>query len=316
MEVLEIIQPGIFTSIQDLGRYGYQEYGISICGAMERFALRVGNLLVGNAEGEAAIEITVVGPELKVVNDVTAAFTGAPFSPQVNGKTVPMWQSLLLSQGDRVSFVPRASQGLRAYLALGGGIAVRPVMGSCSTHVFSKLGGQGGRPLAQGDRLCVRNPIYPALRCLQADQIPIYPEEIVLRTIPGPQDDYFTAAGLETLFAGEYRVTSRSDRRGCVLEGPKIEHARGPDIISDGILPGCIQVPGDGMPIVLLADGQTTGGFTKIGTVISSDLDKLAQACPGQKVRFQPVDIDQAYRIFDAGEERIREIGSQILRGR
>jgi biotin-dependent carboxylase-like uncharacterized protein len=314
MEAIELIRPGILSSIQDLGRFGFQEYGISTSGAMDKFALRVANLLVGNDEGEAAVEMTVLGPELRVINNVTAAFTGAAFAPRVNGDPIPMWQSLLLRAGDIVSFSAGAPDiGFRAYLALGGGIAVPLVMGSRSTHIFSQLGGQDGRVLKAGDVLRVRNAVYPALRSLRSDQIPIYPEEILIRVIPGPQADYFTTAGMETLFSGEYQITSRSDRRGYVLEGPKIEHACGPDIISDGILPGCIQVPGDGMPIILLADCQTTGGFAKIGTVISSDLDRLGQACAGQKVRFQQVDMAQAYRIFDEAEDQLRSIKSHLL---
>jgi antagonist of KipI len=283
---------------------------------MDNFALRVGNLLVGNDEGEAAVEMTVLGPELRVLNDVTAAFTGAPFSPRVNGECIPMWQSLLLRRGDIVSLSAGApDSGVRAYLTLGGGIDVPLVMGSRSTHILSKLGGYCGRLLTKGDVLSVPNAIHPELRSLRADQIPTYPEELLIRVIPGPQADYFTLAGLETLFSGEYQITPRSDRRGYVLAGPKIEHARGPDIISDGILPGCIQVPGDGMPIILLADCQTTGGFAKIGTVISSDLDRLGQACPGQKVRFQRVDVAQAHRILHEMEDRMSNIRSYILNG-
>jgi len=314
MEAIELIRPGILSTIQDLGRFGYQEYGISTSGAMDKFALRVGNLLVGNEEGEAAIEMTALGPELKVLNDLTAAFTGADFSPQVNGDAVPMWQSLRLRAGDRVSFSATAPEaGLRAYMALGGGIDVPLVMGSRSTHVFSCLGGQAGRRLQARDVLHVRKASCPLLRSLRPDQIPSYPAEIPIRVILGPQADYFTTAGIETLFSGEYQITSRSDRRGYVLDGPKISHAHGPDIISDGILPGCIQVPGDGMPIVLLADCQTTGGFAKIGTVISSDLDKLGQASAGQTVRFQPVDMAQAYRIFDETEARMSDIRTALL---
>lgn len=317
MEAFEIVEPGVITSIQDLGRYGYQKYGVSVSGAMDKFALRVGNLLVGNDEGEAGIEMTIRGPRFRVLNDLMAAFTGGEFCPRINGNPVRMWQSLLLNRGDMISFsagVPKS--GFRAYMAISGGIDVPLVMGSRSTHALSKLGGLEGRPLARGDVVCMRREVYSLPRSLNADEIPTYPEEVLLRAVPGPQDDYFSPAGLETFFSREYRITAKADRRGYRLDGPKIEHVHGPDILSDGVLPGAVQVPGDGMPIILLHDGGTSGGYSKIATVISPDLDKLAQACPGQKIRFQKVDIAQARRILVEAEDKIREIKSHIVCGR
>jgi len=313
MTVVEVLSPGMLSTIQDLGRFGYQKYGVSVSGAMDKFAIRVGNLLVGNNEGAAAIEMTVLGPKLKLHSDLTVAFTGGDFCPQVNGNTVPMWQPLALMQGDIISFSRKSPKcGFRAYMTASGGIDVPLVLGSRSTHLLSKLGGLG-RPLAKGDGLQVfRSATQPAYRGLRADQIPEYGNDWEIRVLPGPQDDYFKDNGLETFYSETYQITPEANRMGYRLKGPLVEHRQGADILSDATPPGSIQVPGDGMPIILLADCQTTGGYSKIGAVISPDQDKLAQAAIGDRLRFQKVDIAQAYLERDAMEEKIRKIKSYI----
>ena len=316
MEALEVLQPGVLSTIQDLGRYGYQQYGVSVSGAMDKFALRVANLLVGNGEGEAGVEMTALGPRLRALADLTAAFTGGDFSPEINGGTAGMWKSLTLRKGDIVSFSPTAPErGFRAYMAVTGGIDVPLVMGSRSTHLLSKLGGLQ-RPLAKGDILQGRKVgKISGRRVLKSDQIPVYSKESIIRVVPGPQDDYFTPAGMRTFFSGEYEITTKADRMGYRLQGPKIEHKGGADILTDATPPGSIQIPGDGMPIILLADGQTSGGYSKIGVVISSDQDRLAQAQPGEKIKFERVDISQAYRILEQTEEKIKKIKKLIADG-
>ena len=315
MNALEVLQPGAFTTVQDLGRFGYQKYGVSISGAMDRFALRIANLLVGNEEGEAALEATVLGPRLKALRDLRAAFTGADLSPQVNGRAVPMWSALPIAEGEVISFgLPRT--GCRGYLALRGGIDFPLVMGSRSVHTRSNLGGEG-RALVQGDLLGVREGrtgveehVFPFLA---ADQVPAYGKEWEVRVVLGPQDDYFTRRGIETFLGAEYTITPQSDRMGYRLKGPKIEHRAGPDVLTDATPPGSVQVPGDGMPIVLLADGQTTGGYSKIAVVTSVDQDLLAQAKPGDQVRFRRVTVVAAQRLVGEMEKKVQNIKNDLF---
>jgi len=310
MHVFEVIQPGAFTTIQDLGRYGYQKYGVSISGAMDRFALRVGNLLVGNEEGEAAVEATVIGPKLEALEDVRVAITGADLSPEIDGKPALMWRALHISEGSILSFgAPKT--GCRAYLAVSRGIDFPVVMGSRSIHTRSNLGGEG-RALAKGDVIKIRdtgvgNQTSGSCR-LAEDLVPLYGRQWKVRVVLGPQNDTFTRRGIETFLSSEYEITPQADRMGYRLKGPKIAHKAGPDILTDATPPGSIQVPGDGMPIILLADGQTTGGYSKIATVISVDQDLLAQARPGDKVRFQRVTITEAHRLLEEMGKKILEI--------
>ncbi len=316
MEALEILQPGAFTTIQDLGRYGYQKYGVSISGAMDRFALRLANLLVGNEEGAAAMEATVIGPKLKALQNLKAAIGGADLSHAINGKPAPLWRALKMKQGDLLSFGPPKS-GCRAYLAVAGGIDMPLVMGSRSIHTRSGLGGKG-RALVKGDILTVtdsankqaeQSPYYR----MPPDRVPVYRGDYRLRVILGPQKDSFTRRGIETFLNQEYTITPQADRMGYRLRGPKIEHKTGADILTDATPPGSIQVPGDGMPIILLADGQTTGGYAKIGVVVSVDQDLLAQAKPGDRVRFEEVSIREAHALLAEQGDTIRAIAKAFL---
>ena len=310
MVAFEVIQPGAFTTVQDLGRYGYQKYGVSISGAMDRFALRVANLLVGNEEGEAAVEATVIGPKLKALGNVRIAITGADLSPEIDGKPVHMWRASQVSEGSTLSFGAPKS-GCRSYLAVSGGIDFPVVMGSRSIHTRSNLGGNG-RALAKGDLIKIKESEVRSQESgayqLTEGLVPAYGREWKVRVVMGPQNDYFTRRGIETFLSSEYEITAQADRMGYRLKGPDIEHKGGPDILTDATPPGSIQVPGDGMPIILLADGQTTGGYSKIATVISVDQDLLAQARPGDKVRFQRVTITEAHRLLEEMEKKIMEI--------
>ncbi|MFH1756725.1 MAG: biotin-dependent carboxyltransferase family protein [Pseudomonadota bacterium] len=315
MEALEILLPGAFTTIQDLGRYGYQKYGVSISGAMDRFALRVANLLVGNEEGEAAVEATVVGPKLKALQKSLVAFTGADLSPAINGKPALMWRALEIQEGEVISFGPPKS-GCRAYVAIAGGIDIPLVMGSRSIHTRSSLGGNG-RALAKGDVIKRKDPgiriQVPASFSLPEGLLPVYDKNWRVRVILGPQSDYFTRRGIGTFLSSEYEITPQADRMGYRLQGPKIEHKAGADIFTDATPPGSIQVPGDGMPIILLADGQTTGGYSKIGVVIAVDQDLLAQAKPGDRVRFQRVTLHEAHGLLLEREKNIQAILKTFL---
>lgn len=311
MKTIEVIRPGLLTTVQDSGRYGYQQYGVPVCGAMDGYAFTVANLLVGNDEWDACLEISLLGPCLRVLNDTVVAVTGADLNPTVNDKPLSMWEAARVRCGDIISFgEPRT--GCRGYLAIAGGIDVPEVMGSRSTYVRSRLGGLDGRPIRSGDSLDTggSRPVLTAK--LPRQYIPDLMSENTLRVILGPQHDRFTEKGIHTFLGSEYTVTAQADRMGCRLEGPPIEHIHGADIVSDGIPPGAVQVPADGLPIVLLADRQTTGGYTKIATVSTIDLSKVAQAQLGDRVRFLEIARSEAHRLLSEYRDTINGIKHYI----
>ncbi len=314
MDTFEVLQPGPLSTVQDLGRYGYQQYGVPPSGAIDNYAFRIGNLLVGNEETAASLEITLFGCQLCVLKDTVIAITGADITPALNGDPLPMWESVSVDCGDRISF-PRLRSGCRAYLAVTGGIDVPRVMASASTYTKAGIGGLKGRKLRREDILQTAKaaPTTVGLR-VPPEHIPLYIQQIELRVILGPQENYFTEDGIRTFLQSKYTVSSQANRMGYRLEGPCIQHKENADIISDGIPFGAVQVPGDGLPIILLADRQTTGGYTKIATVISTDISKVAQAKPGDKVRFQQVTEDEARIALEEYEQRIQTV-SHLLRG-
>jgi len=314
VEVFEVVQPGLLTTVQDKGRHGYQQYGVPVSGAMDSYALMVANLLVGNGEGDACLEITVLGPRLRILGDTVVSITGADLSPAVNNNPIPMWEAVKVCSGDTISF-GHPKGGCRSYLAVAGGIDVPEVMGSRSTYVKSRLGGLEGRPLRSGDRLRAgETRVEISAKKLLPQYIPEYKAENELRVILGPQDDYFTERGIQTFLHSEYVISIQADRMGYRLEGPPIEHKAGADIISDGVLLGAVQVPGDGLPIILLADRQTTGGYVKIATVSTVDLSKLAQAEPGDRVRFLQVTEEEAYQLLREYDRTIDALKQHMQR--
>lgn len=293
---LQIIQPGMLTAVQDKGRFGYQRFGMPVAGAMDAFALRAANLLVGNPDSAAAIESTVLGPQIKFLAAARIAITGAAVAPLIDDQPIPMWQSLSIPQNAVLTF-RRPQDGMRAYLAVAGGIDVPLVMGSRSTYAKAAIGGLRGRPLKAGDTLSAfETPpdSMPARRRMPPDAIPAYGSEQTLRVILGPQHSAFTQRGIDTFLNSTYTVSIYSDRMGYRLDGPAIEHKDGADVISDGTPMGAVQVPGDGKPIVLLSDRGTTGGYTKIAAIITADLSKIAQAMPGSALKFRAVSQQEA----------------------
>jgi len=291
------VKSGWLTTVQDLGRYGYQQYGVPIAGAMDSFSSIVANRLVGNADHAAVLELTLKGPELQFEQDTVVAITGADLSPTINGSSIPMWESILIPRDGRLNFgMPRT--GSRAYLAIAGGIDVPLVLGSRSTHCASETGGFRGRPLKAGDVLCggalgkSRNRLIG--RRLSDQLLPRYTRSVPLRIIPGPQQDFFSDSSLSALTATSYTVSPQSDRMGYRLAGPKVVRKGSAQFISDGTAMGAIQVPPDGQPILLMADRQTTGGYPKIAVVITADLPLAAQLAPGDTISFVPCTLAQA----------------------
>lgn len=301
MATFSVIEPGLITTVQDLGRYGAQRLGIPVSGAMDQQSLILANLLVGNDPSAAGLEATLKGPELLVLQENCIALTGAEASPQLNDRPFPTWTATRVRPGDRLS-IGQATRGLRLYLSVAGGIDVPQVLGSRSTYLPGRLGGLAGRALQKGDLLAAGSPTRPLdtieSQTVSPDLIPAFSREVTLRVILGPQDHLFTPEGIATFLNAPYRVTPQADRMGYRLSGPVIRHSRGHDIISDGTAFGSIQVAGDQQPIILLADRQTTGGYPKIATVISVDLPLVAQARPGARVRFQSVTLPEAHRLL------------------
>ena len=286
---------GFITTIQDMGRTGYQEFGVPAAGVMDTLSFRKANILVGNDENEAALEVTLMGPMFTFTSDNIIAVTGGDLGAKINGKDIPMYQAILAKKGDTMSFMGIKS-GSRAYVAFAGGLDIPVVMGSKSTHMKSNLGGFEGRKLGPGDEIEFTAPktTLPNMsrRVLPADDFSKASCE--LRVILGPQDDCFTEKGIQTFLSSTYTLTNEADRMGLRFEGEKIEHKNGGDIITDGISFGAVQVPSHGQPIVMMADHQTTGGYTKIAGVISVDLPKAAQLKPGCKVTFRAVTVEEA----------------------
>jgi antagonist of KipI len=307
MEIFEVLQPGAYTTVQDRGRFNYQQFGVPVCGVVDSFAYRVANALVGNFQDQAVLEATIFGPTLKVVNQGLIAVTGANLTPLINNVALPMWESVAIHPDDVLQF-KGVKSGCRAYIAVAGGIDVPHVMGSRSTYVAGKIGGINGRPLVKRDRLNKGEGTGVAGNRIPSNLTPAYSNDIKIRVILGPQDDYFSN-GIDTFFASTFKVSTKADRMGYRLEGNAIIHKRGVDksIISEPSVPGGIQVPPDGQPIILLVE-QTVGGYTKIATVISSDIGKVGQAKPGDRIRFQKVEIDKAHHIFKEEEEKIETI--------
>lgn len=308
---LEIVLPGPLSTVQDLGRRGYQSLGFQESGACDKYSMKLASLLAGNLteyDQTAVIEFTYSGGELRFTSPEIFALTGADMSPSLNGRPVSMYRPVLAKAGDILSFGYAAS-GLRAYLGVYGGISVPLIMGSRSTNLKCKVGGLNGRPLRAGDILPTGKTaeqigLLTELIKGKENELSIRQEEpwlkrtytpwrfygkerfVLLRAVKGPQDEAFTEEGKKTFLRTPYRLSNDCDRMACRLEGPVIEMRNGADIISDGIAEGSVQVSASGLPMVMMADHQTTGGYAKIATVISADIPALAQQRPGDFVTF------------------------------
>lgn len=301
MEYVQCVKPGLLTTVQDLGRSHYQHYGISAAGAMDPLSLRIGNILVGNKENTASLEITIMGPELVFMEDTVISITGGDLSPTVNDQPVEMWKSLVVKAGEKLNF-GKINIGCRSYIAFAGGIQVPEIMGSSSTFLRGEYGGHDGRALRKGDTLLIGTSPYKTevlkRRRLPNSYIPDFHSNRPVRIIWGPHDGAFIENS-KTMFTNtEYKITSQSDRMGYRLDGQKLIHKESADIISEYIAPGTIQVPANGQPIVLMADCQMSGGYTKIGMVIGADIPYLAQKKPGESITFQAISIQEAQQIW------------------
>ncbi len=309
---IRVINGGMLSTIQDMGRVGFMRYGVGRSGAADKRSLAIANLLVGNSENVGAIEFTLAPPTLEFTSDCTVAVTGGEFAPLVNGSPVSGYHSLYLRRGDTLSFGGRV-MGLRGYIAFSGGLDLPKVMGSVSTSIKNSLGGFKGRALKSGDEIAFTRPTSAFVQ--KAITPELFTDDVkTLRVVLGMQSDAFTDEGLHNLFSTVYTVTPNSDRMGCRLKGGEVHHKDSADIISDAIVEGAIQIPSDKQPIVMLADHQTTGGYTKPGAVITADIPLLAQTPPNGTVHFGKVSTQEAQAIFLAEKERLNALKMTLLK--
>ncbi|MBO5867367.1 MAG: biotin-dependent carboxyltransferase family protein [Oscillospiraceae bacterium] len=298
--IMKVITPGPLSTIQDGGRFGYMSTGFGSSGAMDLRAMRIANILVGNHTEDGVIEMTMVGLSAEFTCESVIALTGADMQPKLNGVKIPMYRSIRIQPGDKLT-LGVAKTGIRGYLAVAGGFDIAPVMGSMSTNLKVKSGGWQGRKLQAGDQLPLRRSAditrQGTYKCEPEND---YPQVATVRVMLGPQEDYFTQTGIGTFLSAKYKVSEQSDRMGVRLDGKPIENKNGVDIISDGIAYGSVQIPASGTPIIMMADRQTTGGYAKIATVITADLYKVAQAKPGSYIRFKAVTEKEAVAALKA----------------
>jgi len=305
--VIRVLDPGPQTTIQDLGRAGHLREGIPPSGPVDVRAFVIANRLVGNPDDAAGLECTVMGPRFTVEQVCAIAVTGGDAAVTVNDATAPQWATLVLKPGDTVR-VGSARHGVRLYVALSGGIDVPRVLGSRATYLRGRLGGLEGRALRRGDILRLAPHTGPRRpRRLAAAEVPALEAEPEIRVVLGPQAERFTKDGLHAFLSSPYAMLPQSDRMGARLHGARVTHAKGHDIISDGIALGSVQVPGDGQPIVLLVDRQSTGGYTKVATVGSFDIGRVGQVKPGQRLRFRAVDVAEAHRLRSEFERSLAQ---------
>jgi antagonist of KipI len=282
---LAVLSAGLHTTVQDLGRWGHQALGVPVAGAMDPYAHRLANALVGNSHEAATLEVTLAGPRLRFDDERVIAVTGGCFDLTLDGRAVSMGQAVTVAAGAVLAFGARL-RGARAYVAVGGGIDVAPVLGSRSTHVATAMGGMQGRALRAGDQLPLGRRWGAARRRPPMSDNAAETVPVVVRIRPGPQADRFASDALDRFTSEPYRVGVDSNRMGFRLDGPVLRHRRGADVISEATPLGAIQVPGSGQPLLLMADRQTTGGYAKLATVVTADIGVAAQAAPGDLLQF------------------------------
>ncbi len=320
---LEIVSPGFQSAIQDMGRWGYQELGVPICGTVAPHWLELGNFLVGNSPDAPVIEFRALGPTLRAEEKPVKVAVCASVKLEVTIKSdagsqtrkLAGWRSFTLKPGEELK-VGATEASAVGVIALSGGIAVEPVLGSVATYARSAIGGLKGRMLEAGDRVALG---------ARAAELANEPDKVLpsppttqggcVRVVLGPQNDYFTQQALNDFVTSDFTVSKASDRMGARLEGPVLKHRpdKGAEIVSDGVVPGAIQVPGNGSPIVLLNDGQTVGGYPKIATIISSDLHLVANALPGKIIRFTEVSAHEACEIARQEHHGLERLKNSVV---
>jgi len=302
---LRILNPGLLTTVQDLGRFGYAHFGVTPAGAADALALRLANLLLGNRENEAGLEMTLLGPTIEFERTAIIALTGAEIDCRMGRARAPMWKPFPVLPGAVLKCGP-VTGGARSYLAVQGGFDIEPVMGSASTLRTAHFGGIEGRQLRAGDRLEIKHAESTAIRSLRPEAYGFLQPRRELRITAGPQASWFGDEGFATLQRCPYVVLGDSDRRGVRLKGEALTLPPKSQLVTEGISLGAMQVPPDGQPIILFVDQQTTGGYPKAANVIAADLRNLAQLRPRDEVRFRLVSVEEAVGLLREQEEWMR----------
>lgn len=328
--MIHVVKPGLLSTVQDLGRYGYQKYGVIVSGSMDPIAHRISNWLVGNDENEAVIEMTLTGPVLEFQETSLISICGGDLSPSIDGQPVPLWRSVLVKEGSTLKF-GGCKSGARSYLALAGGVDAPSVMNSRSTYLRAGIGGYGGRSLKEGDLLHsgevlddsqeIIEYLTPYLEdahfteidwSISSEFISIHRSQKAIRVMEGPEFPLFTEDSRQAFFEKPFKVSPQSDRMGYRLEGTTLELEQDTDMISEAVSFGTIQVPSDGNPIILLADRQTTGGYPRIGQIASVDLPLIAQTKPGEELSFTVITHEEAQKLLIDREKQLRHLKQGI----
>jgi antagonist of KipI len=326
---ISVLNPGLQTTIQDLGRHGYQKYGVIVSGAMDAYAMRLANIAVGNNENEGVLEITMIGPSLELEKGTLISITGGNISPTINGKKIPMGRPVYLKEDCVLNF-GACIAGCRSYLAIAGGFDVPEVMESKSTYLRAQFGGFNGRTLKKGDILNIGAKSVAAIKIIEKLQEMTHKGEFVapswymgdatvdntnstiIRVFKDRQFDNISEESINKFFNSEFKVDNKSDRMGYRLCGEKIELKERLEMISEEVSIGTIQIPPDGNPIILLADRQTTGGYPKIAHVVSVDIQKIVQLKPNSKIKFKQISLKEAERLYFEREKYINELKKAI----
>lgn len=328
--MITIKKPGLLTTIQDLGRYGFQKYGVVVGGAMDIVAHRISNLLVGNEENAPTLEITLMGPHIEFHEDTLLSICGGDLSPSINGEAVSMWKTIYVKKGSELRF-GAAKAGCRVNLGIAGGLAVPSVMESKSTYLKAGIGGFNGGAIKQGDKIStnsisgvaqhmmgqlkkdMKNQTFvEAEWSIASELIPAFKNDQVIRVMKGRHYSLFSTSSQNAFFSSRFDVSTQSDRMGYRLKGVPLSLAQPIDMLSEAVSFGTIQVPSDGNPIILLADRQTTGGYPKIGQVAAVDLPLLAQAKPGDTIRFTEITHEEAQILLLQKERKIQLLKKAI----
>jgi antagonist of KipI len=327
---IRVIRSGLLTTIQDLGRFGFQKDGVIVSGAMDQFAHRIANILVGNDESEGTLEMTLTGPTLTFEEDALIAICGGEFEASIDGYAVPLWRPIFVKQGS-VLTIGHCRTGCRAYLAVAGGFHIPKVMNSQSTYLLARIGGFQGRALQKGDVLLLREPsrrldslgfhekttLLPFIAMNWGISFEFrsyfYGSPKTIRVIRGAQFAEFTAQSQELFLTEPYQITPKSNRMGYRLEGPLLERTKSTEMVSEAVTFGTVQVPADGKPIILMADRQTTGGYPKIAQVIAVDLPILAQTRPGERIVFRDISFAEAQQLYLQRELELQHCKKGII---
>ncbi len=316
MKGIRIVNPGMHSTIQDSGRTGFREYGLPVSGVMDIRSFHLANWLVRNDRNEALIETTFPGIVIEFLSTTIFAIAGGDMSPELNGKKIQNWKSYRAKSGMRLELT-RLGSGSRAYISFSGGFRIDPQLNSMSTYVKGKLGGYRGRELRKDDII----PLYPSIpylyksRKVPDSMIPEYKTDVDLKVVPGVNYDLFSQYSIEEFLKGKFTVSSRSDRMGLRLEGKEIMPETDKQILSYGIHPGTIQVPGDGNPIIMGMDCQTIGGYPQIANIISTDLPRVGQLKPGDQISFRMVTQTEALellKIYDLSSNKLFGISRSV----